>query len=144
MTIGKICQREVDLADGDEPIVEAAKRMSQKMVGTLVVLDEKRQPIGIVTDRDVAMRVVAEGRSLDTTVVREVMSAHPRTISVAAPVETALATMRQLGVRRLPVVQADGTLAGIVSLDDVISLLIEELRSIHGVLQKAAPSGTLV
>lgn len=143
MSIGKICRREVDLADLDEPIVQAVRRMSDRMVGTLVVLDERRRPIGIMTDRDVALRAVGEARKLSATRVADVMTAHPRTVSEGTPIEDALSVMRALGVRRLLVVGRDDELVGIVSLDDVLSLMIEEFRSMHGILQKTAPSGAL-
>lgn len=67
------------------------------------------------------------------------MTAYPRTVT-----EDSLSLMRSLGVRRLPVVDRDGLLAGIVSLDDVLSWIAEELRTVHGVLQKESPSGMLV
>ncbi len=144
MTAGRICRREVDLADADESIVTAVKRMGERGVGTLIVLDDDKHPAGILTDRDVALRVVGAGKKLEGTTVADVMTAHPRTVSEETPIEDALSTMRSLAVRRLPVVNADGELQGIVSLDDVLALLAEEFRTIHGVLEKESPSGALV
>jgi CBS domain-containing protein len=144
MSIGRICQRVVDLADPDETIVAAARRMNEKRVGTLVVLDEGKRPVGILTDRDLAMRVVAAGRHPEDTQVSDVMTAHPRTVSEGTPIEDALSVMRSLGIRRLLVTGQDEQLAGIVSLDDVLSLIMEEFRSMHGILEKSSPSGALV
>lgn len=144
MTIGQICEREVDLANPFEHIVEGARRMREKGVGTLVVLDEGKRPVGILTDRDVAMRVVAEGRMLAEVSVGDVMTAHPRTVSEETPVEDALAIMRELGVRRMLVTGGSGELVGIVSLDDVLALILEEFRSIHGIIAKSARKGALV
>jgi CBS domain-containing protein len=143
MSIGKICQRGVDLADPYESVVDAARRMRTKGVGTLVVLDSERRPIGILTDRDIALRVVAANVSLASTRVDQVMTAHPRAVSDDSTIEDSLAVMRSLGVRRLPVVDREGRLVGIASLDDVLSLLAEEMRTVHDMLQKEMPSGAL-
>lgn len=143
MTIEKICRREVDLADATEPVAEAAKRMRERNVGTLVVLDEKRHPIGILTDRDLTVRVLAEGKAFEELTVANVMTAHPRTIAEATPIEDALRTMRSLGVRRLLVTDERERLAGIVSIDDVLGLIMEELRTMEGILQQSGPAGAL-
>ena len=144
MTIGRICQREVDLAEASECVIDASRRMREKGVGTLVVLDLDRRPAGIVTDRDITLRAVADNVRLADTTVEQVMTAYPRTVSEDTPIEDSLSLMRVLGVRRLPVVDCDGRLAGIVSLDDILSLIVEELRNVHGVLQKEMPRGMLV
>jgi len=144
MSIGRVCQREVDLADIDETIVSAARRMEKRQVGTLVVLDREKRPIGILTDRDIAMRVVAADRSPGGTRVGDVMTSDPRTVSEETPIEDALTTMRTVGIRRLLVVGAEERLAGIVSLDDILFLITEEFRSVHDILQKSAPGGAVV
>ena len=82
MSIGKICNREVHLAQADEPIQEAANRMLQRGVGCLVVIDDEKVPIGLLTDRDLAVRAVAYGRDAATTPVRDLMTAQPRFVSV--------------------------------------------------------------
>lgn len=144
MSIGRICRREVDLADADESVVVAAKRMKERMVGTLVVLDGQERPLGILTDRDIAIRVVGASRKPETTRVEDVMTAHPRFVTEGTPIEDALATMRTVGVRRLLVTDDDERFVGIVALDDVLSLLIEEFRTMEGILASSSPSGTLV
>lgn len=144
MSIGRICQREVILADPDEPITKAAERMERQLVGTLVVLDRDKRPIGVLTDRDIAMRVVAAGRDPQETTVDDVMTRHPRSVMAGTPIEDTLATMRTLGIRRILVVGHDERLAGIASMDDILGLIMEEFRSVHGILQKSCPSGVLV
>ena len=70
MTVSKICCRSVDSASGEDSALIAAKRMQSRNVGTLVVLDKKQRPIGLVTDRDLTLRVLAEGlegQQLDRT-----------------------------------------------------------------------------
>jgi CBS domain-containing protein len=143
MTIGKICQREVHLADLDESTLAAAQRMRETNVGTLIVLDENKKPVGILTDRDLVLRVMAVGRSPERTRVLDVMTAHPRTVTAQTPIEDVVAAMRTLGVRRMPVVTKDGRLVGIVSLDDVLALLAEELGGLGRIFEHSKPNSTL-
>ena len=139
MTIGRICCREVDTADPQEPVRAAAQRMGARAVGTLVVLDPDDRPAGILTDRDLAVRVVGAGRDPNTTRVGDVMTASVHTAFEEKPIEDALALMRLEAVRRLVVVRRDGTLVGILSLDDVLTLLAEEFRDVGRLLRKEAP-----
>lgn len=139
MTIGRICQRQVDTAEAKETARAAARRMSTRCVGTLIVLDESNKPIGILTDRDLTLRILAEGLNPDTTPVADVMTRHPATVSENAPVEDVLALMRSKAVRRLPVVDGRGRLIGLVSVDDVLTLLAEEFRHLGKLLEKSSP-----
>src|SRR5579872_3008239 len=104
MSVGRICVREVDIAESDESVQAAAQRMHARKVGTLVVVDPARAPIGIVTDRDLAVRIVGEARDSGQTTVGEVMTRLPRTIHEDTPIEEALRAMRVGTFRRLPVV----------------------------------------
>jgi CBS domain-containing protein len=139
MTVASICNRDVYTADVREGIEIVARRMDDRNVGTLVVIDASRHPIGIVTDRDLALRVLGEARDPAKTLVGDVMSSHPRMIEDSMPVEDALRTMRRLGVRRLPVVDASKKLVGMVSVDDVITLLARELGDLGEIVDEAAP-----
>ena len=139
MAIGRICQREVDFADPGETVFQAAERMHQRTVGALVVLDGDRRPVGIVTDRDLVIRTIAAGRDPYTTTVAEVMTRHPQTVSEETAIESALSLMRSGEFRRLPVVDHDDRLAGLVTLDDILMLLCEEFQSIGSLLQKETP-----
>lgn len=139
MTIRAICQRQVDLAGSEESVQVAAARMKARNVGSLMVVDDDRRPIGIVTDRDLAVRVVAEGVSGLELDVADVMSSPPITIADTAPVEDALGLMRSQGIRRLIVVGKDGALVGVVSLDDVLSWISNEFRSVTAVLERSSP-----
>ena len=140
MSVGRICLRDVDLGQRDESACEAARRMQERGVGTLLVLDEARTPVGLVTDRDLALRVVALGRDPRRVTVREVMTEHLKTVNEGASIESALSLMRSAAVRRLPVVDDDGRLVGILSLDDILGLLAEEFVSIRGLLDREAPA----
>jgi CBS domain-containing protein len=139
MSVGKICTRMVAMATPVESVRAVAKRMGEYSAGTVVVVDEARRPIGILTDRDIALRCVASGESADALSVSTVMTTPVRTVSENAPIEDAVGTMKRLGVRRLPVTDATGTLAGLVALDDVLSLIAEESASIGSLLRKEEP-----
>lgn len=139
MAIGRICQREVDFADPEETVFQAAVRMQQRTVGALVVLDGDRRPVGIVTDRDLVIRAIAAGRDPFTTTVAEVMTRHPKTVSEETPIESALSLMRSGVFRRLPVVDQDDRLVGLVTLDDILMLLSEEFESIGALIRQETP-----
>lgn len=140
MSVGKICLRDVLTADREESVRAAGRRMKEHRVGTLVVLDEAQRPIGLVTDRDLALRVVAEGRDADTTTVGTVMTGRPKTIAEGVSIESALAQMTSGSLRRLPVVDEGGKLVGVVSLDDVLALLAEEFALIGRLLERETPT----
>jgi CBS domain-containing protein len=139
MSVGRICSRTTHLVAPTESAQTAAERMKRENVGTLLVLDEEKKPIGILTDRDIVLRVVASGLDAPQTTVGRILTAHPRSVSEETPIEDAVALMRTLGVRRLPVVDGRGRLAGIVSLDDVLELLTEELADVGKTLGASRP-----
>lgn len=139
MSVGRICVREVDLADVDETVGQAAQRMRERGVGTLVILGEAKRPLGIVTDRDLVERVLAAGLDPVATTVGEVMTRDPKTVSEEGAIEAALALMRSGRFRRLPVVDRGGQLVGLLSLDDVLMLLAEEFRDVGGLLERESP-----
>jgi CBS domain-containing protein len=100
--------------------------MRDENIGAVVVAREA-EPLGIVTDRDLAVRIVAEGRIPDDVTLESIMTTHPAFLARHRTLDDVLATMRQLGVRRLPVVDASGNLDGILSLDDVLVLLARQV-----------------
>src|SRR5579871_4018877 len=110
MSVGRICTRQVDIADANETAQAAAQRMHARKVGCLIVLNEARQPVGIVTDRDLTVRVLAEGLDPVQTLLAEVMTRAPKTLHEEAPIEEALRIMRCGAFRRLPVVDRSGKL----------------------------------
>ena len=130
MQVGEICNREVIVVERDVSVREAAALMRQYHVGDLVVAEElagKRAPVGIVTDRDIAIEVVAMGVDPEALTVGEVMGPELITVGEKETVYDTLHRMRQHGVRRIPVVDAQGGLAGIVSLADLLEFLAEEI-----------------
>lgn len=139
MSVGRICIREVDFAASDESVHVAAARMHSRNVGTLLVLDQDRVPIGIVTDRDLTVRVLAQNLDPILTSVGDVMTTLPKSIREDAPIEDALRMMRAGKFRRLVVVDANDRLAGVISLDDILELITEELQEVRKLIHEESP-----
>ena len=104
--------------DSSTPVVEAARLMKQEDVGPVPVVDDGKLA-GIVTDRDIVLRVVAEGKDPQATPVEEAMSRDLVTVDPHQPLDEALRLMAQHQVRRLPVCEEDGRLVGIVAQADI-------------------------
>ena len=139
MTVSRVCQRQVDLVDLDESAWTAAERMHQRAVGSLIVLNRERQPIGILTDQDLVVKVIAAERVPRTTRVRDIMTAPVKTVPESASLKRALALMCDGKLRRLPVVDAVGRLVGILALDDVLAHLAHEFHDIGRILDQQTP-----
>ena len=140
MSIGRICNRDVWIAAHNETAATAASRMAQHNVGTLLVVNDRRQPIGILTDRDLVTRVMAVGQNPNETLVGSIMTHHPLTVSEDTSIEQAVGMMRSGGFRRMPVVADCEQLVGIVSLDDVLHLLADEFAKVGGLLDTGSHS----
>jgi CBS-domain-containing membrane protein len=133
VAIGEICNREVIVVSGETSVDEAARLMRAHHVGDVVVVTEmegRRKPIGIVTDRDVVVEVVATGLDPAVLTVEEIMAPDLATVQEKTGVFEAIRYMRDQGVRRMPVVGEDGELTGILALDDLLELLAEELGAL--------------
>ncbi|HXY36074.1 MAG TPA: CBS domain-containing protein [Planctomycetaceae bacterium] len=139
MSAGRICVRSVDTASMGESVLDAARRMHARNVGSLVVVDNEQRPLGLLTDRDLVVRVLAESRDPNETMVSQVMTRPPQSVREDMPIEEALGLMRCGPYRRLPVVGRDGRLVGILSLDDILDLLVEEFGEIGRLLHKESP-----
>jgi len=128
MPVKDLIRRKLVTVEPDDTVMLAAQRMRDKMVGSLVVLDGDR-PAGIITDRDIALRVVGAGKSPDTP-VREVMTKSPVTIREDASFFELTRAFREAAVRRLIVVDKEGKLVGLISIDDVFELLATEFANL--------------
>jgi CBS domain-containing protein len=104
--------------DADKPVSYAAKMMKQEDVGLAPIVEGDRL-VGTVTDRDIVTRVIAEGRDPESTSVKEIASTNLVTIDPQQELGEALQLMAQHQVRRLPVVEEDGRLVGVVAQADV-------------------------
>ena len=112
--------------------------MQDKHVGSLIVvdaLDGKMVPVGIITDRDMAL-CLGSTRSPQDLKIEEVMQSKPLLAKVSDGIFETVVRMRESGVRRLPVVQADGTLAGLICADDLLTLLSDEIKSLAQISEK--------
>lgn len=133
MSIGEICNRKVVVMQREETIAEAAKLMRDQHVGSVLIVNEqdgKRVPIGIVTDRDLVVEVIAPELDPDAITVGDIMMTSFVVVKEDTGVSEAIQYMRAKGVRRLPVVDAEAKLLGIVTLDDLLILLAEELDAL--------------
>ncbi|HEX9611720.1 MAG TPA: CBS domain-containing protein [Gemmatimonadales bacterium] len=141
MSAGRICSRVVATATPHESVRAAGRRMAEYDVGTLVVLDVSggRRPVGMVTDRDIAIRCVGAQRDPDQTRVSEIMTTPVQTVSAHTPIEDAMKRMANAATRRLVVLGDGETLVGVLSLDDVLDLFVAETAAIGRLLERQKP-----
>ena len=133
MPVGEICNREVIIVQPGNTAHEAAQLMRAHHVGDVIVIEDAagvRKPVGIVTDRDLAIEVLAAKLDPALITVGDILTRELLTIGEDAGVFEAIELMRKGGIRRLPVVAMDGALVGILALDDLLELLAEELLSL--------------
>jgi CBS domain-containing protein len=133
MPIGEICNRDVVIVKSSDTIQEAAKLMRQHHVGDVVVVEERggvRVPVGIVTDRDLVVEILATELDPGVITVGDIMERELVTVKESTGIFEAIQYMRSKAVRRLPIVDESGALLGILSLDDLLELLSEELLGI--------------
>lgn len=143
MKVGELCTRDVAIATENESIANAAARMLAMQVGSLVVVDgpeRARVPVGILTDRDMLGAIVGSdaGHTRDQPVHR-IMARKIVTIAEESEIYEAMQSMRTHHVRRLPVVDAAGHLVGIVTFDDMILWMGEQLSNLTGLVGKQLP-----
>lgn len=139
MAIGELCNREVVIAQRETSVLEASRLMRQYHVGDLVVVDEtdgQRVPVGIVTDRDVVLEVVSMALDASVLTAGDIMGPELATIRENDGVFETIRYMRTKGVRRLPVVNSQGALIGIVTLDDLLELLAEEMSELSQLISR--------
>jgi CBS domain-containing protein len=139
MPIGEICIREVIVCSRTANVLEAAQLMRRYHVGDLVIVDEsggRRIPVGVITDRDIVISVIAA--QLDPTMVSagDLISRELIVVREGQGVFETIEHMRTHGVRRMPIVDEQGALVGIISVDDLIELLAEELSRLSRLVSK--------
>lgn len=137
MRVGEFCNRDVVIVRKDTQVLEAAQLMRSHHVGDLVVIEEragKRIPIGIITDRDIVVEMVAKNVALETVSIGDVMSFELTTASEDDDIFDTVKLMRTKGVRRVPVVDKHGALVGILAIDDLLGLLEEFVGDVTGVI----------
>jgi CBS domain-containing protein len=137
MRLREISTTEVVSCGPQASALDAARLMRHRHVGDVVVVSEERVPVGVVTDRDLTVEVLGNGRDAAQTYLSELMR---RPVVVATDSEDAdvvIERMRFHGVRRVPVVDARGALVGIVTLDDILAALLSEMQSLLASQTKA-------
>lgn len=131
MRVQDICTHHVAHIVATESLIEAAVMMRERRVGNVVVVENqggKRRPIGFLTDRDIIVSVIAAGLALENLVVGDIMTKPVFCCGGTQSVFDAIAIMREHGIRRLPVLDEDGSLAGIVAASDIWIALSNQLK----------------
>ena len=140
MPISDYCQRDVHTIAVDATLRTAAQRMADEGVGCLVAVAGKSVR-GILTDRDLALRVIREDLDPDQTNVAAVLTHDPLTIHTRTPLRVATGLMRRRAVRRLPVVDEREELVGMIALDDLLPVIAQELVGLGAVAASQSPHG---
>jgi CBS domain-containing protein len=139
-TAGEFCSRRVVIAKKGDSLVEAARRMRDEHVGSLVVVEDedgKRIPIGVLTDRDIVVGVVATNPDdLPRLMVGDVILGELIKAWEDDDLADTLKRMRSYGVRRIPVLGRDGELVGLVAFDDIVEYLSEEVNDLATLLSR--------
>lgn len=133
MRIGEICTREVVYCDRTTGVPELAQLMRRHHVGDLIVADNrggKLIPVGIVTDRDLVVEVLAQGVDPGSLTAGDLMTKSLKTAKEGEAVSDAIERMRRESIRRLPVIDDQGSLIGVLTADDVTEFLAEELTAV--------------
>ncbi len=130
MPIERLLRRPVATLPPDATCAEAAALLRDENIGCVVVADADGRPTGLVTDRDLVVRVMAAGRDPEKLALRQIMSGEPVFLGDERGLGHVVATMRDQGVRRIPVVDAQGRLEGLLALDDLLIVLAEELSGL--------------
>ena len=139
MQVGEFCNREVIIIGSDESVKDAAELMRRHHVGDVVLVEERegrRVPVGIITDRDLVLEVMVPGLEPEALAVKDIVTSALSNVRVDDSLFDALEMMRAKAIRRLPVVDADGALAGILTVDDVMALLTEMLGRLSAVVER--------
>lgn len=135
MRVGDVCQRAVVTIDDTADLTAAAEQMRIHHVGFLIVHragDELRRPVGVITDRDIVVAVVAKKVDPATLTVEDLMTRDPLVAQESEDLAHVLQGMRNAGIRRVPVVDARGALCGVFAIDDAFEIITNFMCDITG------------
>lgn len=138
VTLDEIAQSDVVTVERDTTVSDAIERMESEDVGSVIVVDDERKPIGILTDRKVAL-ALADMSDIEEQEVSELLQDEMITGSTEMTVYDALNQLNENSIRRLPLVDEDGKLEGIVTLDDLLVLLATELDTAAEIIKNQSP-----
>lgn len=139
MTVYACAQTNVVSVKPDATVQFVAELMKEKNIGCVVVT-ENHKPVGIVTDRDIALRGVSLCGDPGEALIESVMSTDILTIRKDAGIFDAIQEMKSAGVRRMPIVDSAGRLVGLLTVDDLIRLLAREMADIARIIGKESPT----
>ncbi|MDA8169363.1 MAG: CBS domain-containing protein [Nitrospiraceae bacterium] len=131
MTVRQHMKKDIATVSPNATLREAAIKMKEKKIGSILVAEEGWKLKGILTDRDIAIALAAEGKDPQTTMVHDIMVQAPITIEADADLDSALRIMNRASVRRLPVLE-NGRLVGVISSADLACAVKEELNQFIG------------
>lgn len=140
MSLQNFCRKPLVKVSPDTNITEACRLMEQNNVGS-VVAEQDGKLCGILTDRDIALRVAGAGKDPQTTLVKDIMTPDPIRISADKDLPQLTALMHAYHVRRVPIVNGFDTTLGIVTLDDLIAQLGDEMSEIGKAISEEFPRG---
>jgi CBS domain-containing protein len=142
MNAGEICSRVVVLARPGDPLAAAARDMIDRGVGAVVVVDPHShlRVVGIVTDRDAVCGQLAKGADLHCLTVGDVMTPRPLTVTESMGISEVVEALSARGVRRAPVVSNEGALVGIVTFDDLLPAIADDLHALGALIGSRAPA----
>ena len=139
MSVGEYCNRDVVVIEKTKSVREAINLMRKNHVGDVVVVEMRESvsiPLGILTDRDIVVEILAEDVDLDAVNAGDVMSYQLVSVNEETKFLDAIKLMRIKGVRRLIVINEQGGLEGILSVDDVLELIVEQLSDVVALVSK--------
>lgn len=139
MSVAEFCNREVVIVEKTESIRKAIQLMRSYHVGDVIVVEKRNgvtAPVGILTDRDIVVEILAEDVDFDTVNIGDVMSYELVTLDDKTEIMDAIKTLCSRGVRRAPVVDGEGHLVGVLTVDDILSLVAEQLADIAKLITK--------
>lgn len=139
MKAGEFCNREVTVIDKDESVADAAALMRDHHVGSVVVVDASggvREPVGILTDRDIVIEFVARGVDPSDVTIGDAIAYELVTVDEDAGLFETIEHMHRNGVRRMPVIDSGGALVGIFACDDALELVTEQLGNLVALIAR--------
>jgi len=139
MGVVKCCREQVVAVSPDTPTTDIARTMGDKNVGSVVVISGDSKPLGILTDRDLVTRVLAQEKNPGEVRAEEIMTRDVVTFQDSMGIYEAIQKMTDVGIRRMPIVDDGGRLIGIVTMDDIVRMLGEEMAAIAKNIEKQSP-----
>lgn len=138
MTIRDLARKDVVTAHRNQSAGNLATVMKEEDVGSVIIEDDDR-PVGIVTDRDLTLKVLEPREDPREVTAEEIMTENPTTVGIGDGVFEVTKTMFEAEVRRIPVVDDEGAIAGIITLDDFLVLFTDEMNGLAGVVEAESP-----